>query len=353
MEIEPGGEAASEETIKLKYYFRFLARPRGAIRTVRGAGATPLLSLSCPSVMTPINAVARKLALLLCAASAVAIAATGVRAAESSADRQLTAIVQKRLLIPDPKNIELGAPKPGPFPGVFTRKLTITNPASAASKAELEIFSNAAGDKAIIAQPLGVAVVDSAHPWLHLDVTKLHLDDHATLGPADAPVTIIEFADFECPYCARAFGEIETLVNTSHKGQVRLIWKNFPLNEHPWAEQAAVAAECARQQNPAAFWQFAGDLYRDQNEITPQNLRDHIDSYTRSLGLDGKALNACMLGKEAEARVQQDIKDAQEARINSTPTFIINGVPVVGLPSSNVFDYVISEQLRDRKVAAK
>ncbi len=304
--------------------------------------------------MTPIIAVARKLALLLfCAASVVAMAAIAARAGETSADRQLTVIVQKRLLIPDPKNIALGAPKPGPFPGVFTRTLTITNPDSAASKAELEIFSNAAGDKAVIAQPLGVAVVDSANPWLHLDVKKLHLGDHATLGPTGAPITIIEFADFECPYCARAFGEIETLVNTSHKGQVRLIWKNFPLTEHPWAEQAAVAAECARQQNPTAFWQFAGDLYRDQNDITPQNLRDHIDGYARSLGLDGKALDACMLGKEAEARVQQDIKDAQEVRINSTPTFVINSVPVVGLPSSNVFDYVIGEQLRERKMAAK
>lgn len=297
--------------------------------------------------------IARKFAPLLAAALLLTLGASAVHAADSAADRQIKTMVQKRLLIPDQKNIELGPPSPGPFPGVFTRKLTIVNPSSENQKAELKVFSNAAGDKAIIAQPIGIAVVSAADPWLHLDLKKLHLNDRATLGPADAPITIVEFADFECPYCARAFGEIETLVNTTHKGQVRLIWKNYPLNVHPWAEQAAVAAECARQQNPAAFWSFARDLYRDQNEITPQNLRDHISSYAGSLGLDGKALDACMLGKDAEARVRQDIQDAQAVQINSTPTFVIDGVPVVGLPSGNVFDYVIGEQLHARKLAAK
>src|SRR6185437_17152419 len=124
-----------------------------------------------------------------------------------------------------------------------------------------------------------------------------------------APVTIIEFADFECPFCARAFSEVETLVNTTYKGKVRLIWKNYPLNVHPWAEQAAIAAECARQQNPEAFWAFARSFYHDQSDITPQNLREHIDSYANSSGLDGKALNACVLGNAAESRVNQDKQD--------------------------------------------
>jgi protein-disulfide isomerase len=192
------------------------------------------------------------------------------------------------------------------------------------------------------------AVVDSANPWERVELNQLHLEDRATLGPASAPITIIEFGDFECPYCARAFSEIETVVNTTHKDRVRLIWKNFPLNVHPWAEQGAVAAECAREQNPASFWSFARNLYRDQNEINPQNLRTHIDSYIGSLGLDMKGMNACILGKAAEDRVQQDMKDGTAAHINSTPTFLINGIPVIGLPSSNVFDFVINAQLQER-----
>lgn len=264
---------------------------------------------------------------------------------DSAADTRLKAALQKRLLVPNAGDLSLGAATAGPLPGLFHRTVTISN--GQGQKFEIELFTGAANDKGILAQRY--AMFDMADPWEHADLKALHLDDRATLGPAAAPVQIVEFADFECPFCARAFGEIETLVNTTYKGKVRLTWKNFPLNVHPWAEQAAIAAECARQQNPAAFWQFAGEFYRDQGEITPQNLRDHIDGYASSAGLDGKALNTCVLGNAAEARVEQDKKDAEAIHINSTPTFLVNGVPVVGLPSSNVFDFVITEQLQSHQ----
>jgi protein-disulfide isomerase len=206
----------------------------------------------------------------------------------------------------------------------------------------VELFTDSSGDKGILAQRF--APFSIANPWERTDMKLLHLSDRPTLGAAGA-LTIVEFADFECPYCAKAFNEIETLVNTTYKGQVRLIWKAFPLQGHTWAEQAAIAAECVRQQNPQAFWSIAGDFYRDQNEITPQNLRDHIYSYAGVLGIDPKAVNACILGSTAEARIDQDKKDGAAVHVMSTPTFLVNGVPVVGLPTSNVFDFVITSQL--------
>jgi protein-disulfide isomerase len=260
-------------------------------------------------------------------------------------DANLKALLQKRLLIPDLKNISLGPPSPGPFPGISSRTVTIVSPEG--QKAEIEVFYDKSGTNGIIAQRY--AVFDSAHPWEKMDVAQLDLQDRPTMGPADAPVTIIEFADFECPYCAHAFGEIDTAVNNTYKGKVRLVWKNFPLNMHPWAEQAAIAAECAKQQNPDAFWGFARDLYRDQTEITPQNLRQHIDDYTKSLSLDDKVMDACILGKSADAYVQRDMKDGEAVHINSTPTFIVNGVPVIGLPSSQTFDFVVKSQLEEAR----
>jgi protein-disulfide isomerase len=295
---------------------------------------------------SPIRALPIVLAALLALIGVVTLSVrTPVWAGDSAADAALKTVLQKRLLVPDAKNIQLGPSSPGPFPGVSSRVVTLVNPAAPGQKAEVEVFSDAAGKTIVIAEHY--AVVDSAHPWEQVDLKQLHLDDHAALGPATAPVTIIEFGDFECPYCARAFSEIETVVNTTYKDRVRLIWKNFPLNVHPWAEQGAVAAECAREQNPAAFWSFAHNLYRDQSEINPQNLRAHIDSYVTSLNLDPKGMDACILGKTAEDRVQQDIKDGQAIHINSTPTFIVNGIPVIGLPAGNVFDFVIKAQLQD------
>jgi len=291
-------------------------------------------------------------ALVVLAISTIAArpARAGAAATSSSSqDAAVKAMLQKRLLVPDAKNIVLGPPSPGPFAGVTSRTVTLVNPDAPTQKVELELFADADGKQVILAQHF--AIVDSAHPWEQIDLKQMHLEGRATLGPADAPVTIIEFGDLQCPYCARAFSEIETVVNTTYKDRVRLIWKNFPLNVHPWAEQAAVAAECAREQKPAAFWEVVRSFYKDQSEITPQNLRDHIDAYTKATGLDQTAMNACILGKTAEDRVQQDLKDAQNAHLSSTPTFIVSGVPVIGLPSSKVFDFVIKAQLQSDHAA--
>jgi protein-disulfide isomerase len=287
----------------------------------------------------------RALASVLAIAAILSVAALAF-AADSAADAALKAALQKRLLVPDIKNLQLGPPSPGPFPGMSYRTVTLVNPENPGQKVEVEVFSAAGGKEFLIAQHY--AVVDAANPWDRADLKLIHLDDHATLGPDNAPITIIEFGDFECPYCAHAFNEIETVVNSTYKGRVKLVWKNFPLTMHAWAEQGAVAAECAREQNPAKFWDFARNLYRDQTEINPQNLRSHIDGYTTSLGLDPKSMDACILGKTAEDRVQQDLKDGQAININSTPTFLVNGIPVIGLPSSSIFDFVVDSQLKEQ-----
>ncbi len=263
-------------------------------------------------------------------------------AASNGKDAKLIAALQKRLLVPNLADLTIGPPSPSALPGITQRTITVNG--GVGERFQVELFTDSSGDKGILAQRF--APFNIADPWERVDMKLLHLNDRPTLGTADAPVTIVEFADFECPYCAKAFNEIETLVNTTYKGQVRLTWKAFPLQGHTWADQAAIAAECIRQQNPQAFWSIASDFYRDQTEITPQNLRDHIYSYASSLGIDAKALNACILGSSAEARIDQDKKDGAAVHVVSTPTFLINGVPVVGLPTSNVFDFVITSQLR-------
>jgi protein-disulfide isomerase len=268
-------------------------------------------------------------------------------AADASND-QLAAALQKRLLVPDPAMLTIGPPSPGPLSGMSQRNITVS--IGQGQKAELKYFTTGnSADKGILTREY--ISFDTANPWQRVDVSKLHLKDRGVLGPANAPVTIIEFADFECPYCARAYSEIETLVNTTYKDKVRLIWKNFPLPAHTWAQQAAIAAECAREQNPDALWVFARNFYRDQGDITAQNLRQHIDQYATATGLDGKALNACVLGDAAEKQVLADRADGEQVHLNSTPTFLINGVMVVGLPSSNVFDFVIASQLKEKSAS--
>ena len=278
------------------------------------------------------------------AAQALAAADAPEPATSYGSDARLKAALQKRLLVPNQADLSIGPPSAALLPGIIQRTITVKG--AEGQKFQVELFTDSAGDKGILAQRF--APFRLADPWERADIKLLHLADRPALGTADAPVLIVEFADFECPYCAKAFNEIETLVNTTYKGQVRLVWKAFPLPGHAWAEQAAIAAECVRLQNPQAFWTVATDFYRDQSEISPQNLRDHIYSYANPLGIDAKALNACILGSDADARIDQDKKDGAAVHVTSTPTFLINGVPVVGLPTSNVFDFVITSQLQSR-----
>jgi protein-disulfide isomerase len=268
-------------------------------------------------------------------------------ASEAPSDVKLKAALQKRLLVPDPTLLTLGPASSGPLNGMSQRTVTISN--GQGQHFELKYFTMDSSDKGLLVHDF--VPFDVNDPWMHVPIKLLHLDDRATLGPASTPVTIVEFADFECPYCARAFSEIETLVNTTYKNKVKLIWKNFPLPSHDWAQQAAIAAECARQQNPAAFWSFAGSFYQDQAEINAQNLRAHIDHYTSAASLDAKALSACVLNDATEAKINQDRADGTAIQINSTPTFLVNGIEVVGLPTSNVFDFVITSQLGEKNAA--
>lgn len=240
-------------------------------------------------------------------------------------------------------DVEVGPATPGPLHGLWSRPLRPVNQAPSA-RAKSVLITDSPG-KAIFGTELDL----SKDPWGRISLDKLHLDDRPTLGPDDAPVTIIEFGDLECPFCARAFSEIETVVNTTHKGKVRLIFKHFPLSIHPWALQGAIAAECVRRQNPKAFWSFVSDIYRDQGAINPQNLRQHVSSYVEKLGLDQQALNACIMAPAAEAQVTQDRDDGNAIGVNSTPTFLVNGIELVGLPSDKTFDYVVNSELKQNR----
>jgi protein-disulfide isomerase len=252
---------------------------------------------------------------------------------------KLTSFVQKRFLIPNAQEITIGPPTATPIAGLTKYLATVTTPNGTA---KITLLSDFKGDNVIVGE-----LYDTAHnPWGRQDTKALHLKDRPEIGPADAPITMVEFADFECPYCARSFGNVETAARSSFKDRVHFIFKHFPLNGHQWARGAAIAGECINRQNPIKFWEYARVMYRDQADITEQNLRDHIDSFVRENSLDATALDACMLGKSAERVVDQDVADGQAVNVASTPTVFVNGIPVVGSPDDTTLGYVIGTELQ-------
>jgi len=265
-------------------------------------------------------------------------------AADSTQDAKLLDFLRKHFRIPESENLKLGPPVAAPIPGLWSRTVTASN--GQGGSASSTIYINEAGDKFIFGQFLDV----SQDPWGRVDVNALHLEDRPTMGPADAPITLVEFADFECPHCARSLPKVEAAVHR-HEGQVRLVYKYFPLAGHTWARAAAIASECARVQNPEAFWEFAAAFYRDQSSIDANNIGEHIDTLTADNKLDSQLMHACMLGKSADERIDQDLKDGDAVHVMSTPTLFVNGIPLSGEIDDKLIDFVVASELESRHAA--
>lgn len=143
-------------------------------------------------------------------------------------------------------------------------------------------------------------------------------------GNPEAPFTIMEFGDFECPYCGAAKPVLHELINSS-EGQVRLVWRHFPLFEpHPYALTAALAAEAAGHQG--AFWPMAGLLFKNQDSLDDAS----IIRYGEQLGLDD---TSALIGDPAQrfaGAVRKDYQAGIDAGVHGTPTLFINGEPYLG-----------------------
>ncbi len=157
-------------------------------------------------------------------------------------------------------------------------------------------------------------------------------------GPDDAVVTIIEFSDFQCPYCQRVVPTIDQIL-TKYPTQVRFVFRNLPLSMHPRAQAAAEAAACAG--NQGSFWD-----YHDVIFTTPRALSDEdLERYASEIGLEMAAFRQCVQDRETQQIVDADLATAENLRISSTPSFLINGIPLSGARSLEAFSEVIDAEI--------
>jgi len=172
--------------------------------------------------------------------------------------------------------------------------------------------SGAAGAKRPKPQPSEIA-----------DVAK---GDLPTLGPANAPVTLTVFSDFQCPYCARFANMMRTQVLPAAGGNVRLVFRYFPLSMHAWARPSAEAAACAYQQKNEYFWNFHDFFFDHQRELRPEHLRGQILDHAHGIaGLDQTRFQHCVSQGGGKAVVDRDVAFGDANRIEATPTVFLNG----------------------------
>jgi protein-disulfide isomerase len=177
-------------------------------------------------------------------------------------------------------------------------------------------------------------------------MNKISLENQPERGAKDAKVTIVEYSDFQCPFCARVYTTLENEVLKDYGDKVRFVFKNFPLTSiHPWAEDGAVASECAFQQGNDAFWAMYNGLFSKQSEITKENLKEKASDIAKDGGADVAKFQECLDGKKAMDAVKADESEATALGVNSTPTFFINGRRLSGAQSTQDFKQMIDQEL--------
>jgi protein-disulfide isomerase len=158
-------------------------------------------------------------------------------------------------------------------------------------------------------------------------------------GAKDAPVTIVEFSDFQCPFCKNATLTVKQVVE-KYSGKVKWVFRDFPIaNLHPAAPKAHEAARCAAEQGK--FWEYHDLLF----EKSPRQAPDELKQYAKDLKLDSASFVQCLDSGKHEAEVNRDIQDGARLGVTGTPTFFINGRQLVGAQPSTAFQKIIDSEL--------
>lgn len=179
------------------------------------------------------------------------------------------------------------------------------------------------------------------------------IKDMPARGPADAPVTIVEFSDFQCPYCKKGFDTMEEVLKKYPK-EVKFIFMHYPLPFHPWAKPAAISAVCAAQQKPDTFWLMHDNFFKKQQEITPDNVLTKAEGFLAGSGVDMSKWTNCVKKQDsAEYKSAAQVVDNTMAAgtklgVEGTPAFFVNGEFLNGALPATEFDRVIQAALKPK-----
>ena len=191
----------------------------------------------------------------------------------------------------------------------------------------------------VVAEPGGEAQANEPQQPSKVQVSA---DDDPVQGPKNAPVTIVEFSDYQCPYCGRFYTQTLPLIEENYikTGKVKLVFRDFPLSFHQYAQKASEASECAHEQGK--FWEYHNMLFENQQSLSVENLKQ----YAKNLGLDTAKFNSCLDSGKMASEVQKDFKDGQSYGVDGTPAFFVNDVLLVGAQPFSAFQQIIEQELK-------
>ena len=195
---------------------------------------------------------------------------------------------------------------------------------------QIPLFVSEDGKYMVLGTPgLGTDIMDSTVDPNKEIMEKISFDNVPTKGAKDAQVTVVEYSDFQCPFCKRGKDMLPDILK-EYDGKVKISFKQLPLQIHNWAMKASIASLCAYEQGNDKFWAFHDEIFDNQNKIKLDNADETFTAYAKKIGLNTKEFDKCIASPETAAKVQEEVKEARSIGVNSTPTFVVEGMIVPG-----------------------
>jgi protein-disulfide isomerase len=184
-----------------------------------------------------------------------------------------------------------------------------------------------------------------------VDMSNVEMEGEPVLGQEDAPITMVVYEDFQCPFCKRfEEGAVPQIVsNYVDNGQVKIVWKDRPLTQlHPWAKPAAEAMECVyRESGDDTFWTLKDKIFSNQNQLSTSNAQSKIKTWASEEGVSESAIQSCIDKGDAMKEVEADSTEGQKIGASGTPTSFVNGQKLTGAQPFSRFETVIEEELNN------
>jgi protein-disulfide isomerase len=265
--------------------------------------------------------------LVLAAIVVAALAALAQKAptppAKSALDKTTFEAYVRHLFVWGPQvQVKIGDPKPCELPGFS--EITVYA-SSGTAQAQQRFFVSGDGQKVVQG-----AVYDIKRDPFGAQNEKIKTDG-PRLGEADAPIVLVEYSDFQCPFCKDEAKMLRENLISAYPKLARLYFKDFPLDQlHPWARMAAIAGRCVYKQNPEAFWQYHDWIFESQSDIKPENLKSKVLEFAKGKRIDAIQLSRCLDTRETEADLDKAIAEATALQVNQTPSLFVNGRLLTG-----------------------
>jgi protein-disulfide isomerase len=257
---------------------------------------------------------------------------------------KLEAYVRHLFVWPAPIEITVSDPKPGPMPGFYEVKIR----GSQGNASQEETFYVSKDGEKIIRG----TVFDIKQNPFKSDLEKIATAYQPAIGTPGAPVVVVEFSDFECPYCREQAKMLRENLLKEYPKQVHFYYVDFPLETlHPWAKSAAMMGRCIFHQNASAFWDYHDWIFQNQEGVTPDNLKEKVLEFAAGKGIDKDQLSRCIDSRATEEEVNKTRDEGHSLEINSTPTTFVNGRRMVGTLQWPDLKRVIDFEIEYQKTA--